>query len=155
MVAANQALIDFEAAVRSLPEAALVSFRTEPELRQVFLGRSLVPDGWIASIERSKRFNCFLEVDLNHEGLTQWRAKILEYLKYAESGLHTDLFGLKSFRVLVLAKSKARLENVARLARAAGRLFLFAEVGTVNSENILGSVWLSASSALTTALVNA
>lgn len=152
---ANQVLVDFIAALRPCPEAALIAFRTEPELRQIFLNRGLVPDGWIVWTTAGKRFNCFIEVDLHHEGLTVWRRKILEYLTYAESGLHQELFGFRAFRVLVLVKSRARLENLRQIAIEAGQLFRFAELTAVNADTVLEPVWLPASGSATLALTEA
>jgi hypothetical protein len=104
VITANQVLVDFLSAANRLPETQMLSFRTEPELRRTFLGQPLVPDGWFAWTNQGKRFNCFIEVDLAHEGLTQWRKKVLDYLTYAESGLHQEIFSFRSFRVLVVAQ---------------------------------------------------
>ena len=104
-----------------------------------------MPDGWIAWTGEGKRFNCFTETDLHSEGLTVWRSKILAYLEYAESGQHQELFGFRAFRVLVLAKSRVRLENLRRIAVPAGQLFRFADLGTVDADNIMGKIWLPAS----------
>src|SRR5207253_9649107 len=99
--------------------ARLISFRTEPELRQMFSDRTLVPDGWIEFEHTSRRFNCFVEVDLHHEGLYEWRTKVLRYLEYAESNLHEERFGFRSFLVLVLAKSNERLRHLRQIGEAA------------------------------------
>ena len=144
VIKANQVVVDFLTATKRTPDVALFAFRTEPELRQVFVNRPLVPDGWLAWVQHGKRFNCFVEVDLHHEGLVQWRKKVLDCLAYAESGLHEEVFGFRSFRVLVLAKSRGRLENIRRVAQQAGRLFLFAEIEEVTSQNLLGPAWLAA-----------
>ena len=140
VVAANQVLSVMLAALG--PQA--LSFRTEPELRQVFSDCRLVPDGWLAFETRGKAFNCFLEVDLHHEGLTEWRGKVLRYLEYAESRRHQELFGFRSVRVLVLARSTRRLDHVRRIAEQAGRLFLFAEMDAVDTRTVLNPVWLPA-----------
>ena len=143
VITANQVLVDFLSAVNPLlPETQMLSFRTEPELRRAFLGQPLVPDGWFAWAEQGKRFNCFVEVDLAHEGLTQWRKKVLDYLTYAESGVHQEVFTFRSFRVLVLAEGGRRLENLRRTSEHADRLFLFAQLGQINARTILGAAWL-------------
>jgi hypothetical protein len=143
VVAANQGLTDaLEAAAKS-GTTYVNGFRTEPELRQIFSNRQLVPDGWFAWTESGKRFNCFLEIDLHHEGLQEWRSKVLRYVEYAESGVHQERFGFRGFRVCVLAKSTARLTNLRPIAEAAGGLFLFGQIGAVNAENFFGPVWLA------------
>lgn len=142
VITSNQVLVDFLSAINRLPETQLVSFRTEPELRRAFLEQPLVPDGWFTWTEQGKRFNCFIEVDLAHEGLTQWRKKILDYLTYAESGLHQEMFSFRSFRVLVVAEGSRRLENLRKSSEHADRLFLFAPLGEINTETVLGPAWL-------------
>jgi hypothetical protein len=144
VVTANQVLVDAIRALDHLPAVRMLSFRTEPELRQGFFDRNQVPDGWIAFEHVGRRFNCFAEIDLHHEGLGEWRGKVLRYLEYAESGLHEERFGFRSFRVLVLAKSKARLIHLRQGSQCAGRLFLFAELGAANAQTILGPIWLPA-----------
>jgi hypothetical protein len=140
VIAANQCIADaLTAAARSA--LAVHGFRTEPELRQLFSDRRLVPDGWFAWTESGKRFNCFFEIDLHHEGLREWRAKVLRYIEYAESGMHQERCGFRAFRVCVLAKSASRLANLRRIAETAGNLFLFGQVGSVDASNFLGPIW--------------
>jgi hypothetical protein len=144
VVAANQCVTDALVATARSPEARVDGFRTEPELRQVFSDRRLVPDGWFAWTESGKRFNCFFEIDLHHEGLQEWRTKVLRYVEYAESGIHAERFGFRAFRVCVLAKSTARIENLRRIAETAGAIFLFGEIGRVTAVNFFGTSWLGA-----------
>ncbi len=145
VVAANQVLVGAISGLGQTPEARLLAFRTEPELRQVFLDRNLVPDGWIAFEYTGKRFNCFLEIDLHHEGLSEWRRKVLHYVEYAESGLHEERFGFRSFRVLVVAKSTPRLMHLRHISEPAGRMFLFSEISAVNARTMFDVMWLPAS----------
>jgi len=145
IIAANQGLTNaLGAAAKSNGGVAVHGFKTEPELRQIFSDRRLVPDGWFAWTESGKRFNCFFEVDLHHEGLREWRAKVLRFVEYAESGMHQERFGFRAFRVCVLAKSNVRLENLRRVSELAGGLFLFGQMGTVNAANFFSSIWLGA-----------
>jgi hypothetical protein len=150
--AANHVLIALIAAFRKSADAELLAFKTEPELRELFHDRELVPDGWVAWVEQGKRFNAFVEVDLHHEGLTAWRQKILRYQTYVESGVHQERFQFKAFRVLVLAKTAARLEHLRHVAQVAGRLCLFAELDTVTAATILTAVWRPASGSASIAL---
>jgi hypothetical protein len=155
VLAANQVLVAFISALRPMAEAELLAFRTEPELREFFHDRELVPDGWVAWTEQGKRFNVFVEVDLHHEGLTTWRQKILHYQTYLASGVHQERLQFKACRVLVLAKTAARLEHLRQVTRVAGRLCLFAEIEKVVAQNILDAVWLPASGSAPIALRNA
>lgn len=153
--AANQVLLSFIAALRHAPDAELIGFRTEPELRRTFLDCDFAPDGWIDWVALGRHFNCFFEVDLHHEGLTVWREKIAKYRRYAESGGHGERFGFGGFRVLVLAKSAARIQNLRQIASTAGRLFLFAELSSINFRNVLLPVWLPAKASPPLALTEA
>jgi len=85
-----------------------------------------------------------VEVDLHHEGLREWRSKVLRYLEYAESGLHQDRFGFTAFRVCVVAKTPKRLASLRQIAEAAGRLFLFGEASAVTAQQFFNAVWLAA-----------
>ena len=139
--AANQVLVDFVSALATRSGASLTRFCTELELRRMFVNRGLVPDGWISWQDGGKRFNACIEVDLHHERLTLWRDKICAYLRYLDSGEHASLFGFRSCRVLVLARTEARLRNIRALAGAAGRLFLFAELTVLNPTTVFAPIW--------------
>ena len=142
VIAANQVLVDFISAAHQNPDIHTLAFRSEPELRQVFVGRPLVPDGWFAWAANGKRFNCFLEIDLGHEGQLQWRKKVLDYLAYAESGSHAEIFSYRSFRVAVLAAAAKRLENLRRTSEHADHLFVFGQLRGIAPETIFGRAWL-------------
>jgi hypothetical protein len=148
-------LVEFMSALGSASDAHLQAFRTEPELRQVFLETNLVPDGWIAWNTAAKHFNCFIEVDLHHEGLTFWREKVLKYVAYAQSSLHQELFGYRFFRVLVVAKSHARIARLRQVSAHAGRMFVFAELVEVRAQTIFSSIWLTSTGEDRTALGDA
>jgi hypothetical protein len=144
VLAANQVLVDFLDAMQTTAPGVPASFRSDPELRQIFADSALVPDGWFAWTEGGRRFNCFVEVDLHHEGLREWRSKVLRYLEYAESGLHQERFGFNAFRVCVVAKTSKRLASLRQVAEAAGRLFLFCAAGDVDAQRFFGAAWLAA-----------
>lgn len=130
-------------------------FETEPELRHKFQGRTFVPDGWIAWTAEGRRFNCFLEIDLHHEGLTDWREKVFAYQTYADSGEHQERFGFRGFRVLGLAQTARRLTGLKLVAVSAGRLFLFSELGIPSDAMASDAVWLRAAGADRIRLVEA
>jgi hypothetical protein len=150
----NQLLIDFRAALMHTPGFELIDFRTELELRQMLLNREVVPDGWIAW-QACKRFNCFVELDFHCEALAVWRAKIRNYVDFAQSGQHQQVFNYRAFRVLVVAKSQARLDNLRQLAAPAGKMFLFAELSAIHAGNFFAPVWQTAQSSNAIALHDA
>ena len=142
VLAANGVIVTFIKALKCEDNFNLQAFYSEPELRQVFLNRDFVPDGWLAWVAAGRRFNCFLEVDLHHEGLNKWRKKADAYLRYVDSDMHEQCFGFRAFRVLVLAKSTARLQNLRRTVSHCQKMFLFADLNRINTANILGRSWL-------------
>jgi len=145
-LAANQVIVEFVASLkdRGPTGTGMIAFRTELELRRIFSDRRPVPDAWVSWRCDELRFNAFCEIDLGSEGLMEWRQKVLSYLDYAESGLHRERFGFGSFRVLVLARSQARLANLRRVAESAGRLFLFGTLSAIGRQNLFEPVWLRA-----------
>jgi hypothetical protein len=64
-----------------------------------------------------------------------------KYFLPAESGLHLERFGFRSFRVCVLAKSAARLNNLRQISTLSKALFLFGQIGSVNAGNFFNAVW--------------
>jgi hypothetical protein len=146
VLAANALLTAFVAALKAHQSNALLSLKTEPELREALVNQPLVPDGWVSWVEADRRFNVFLEVDLHSEGLTEWRAKVLNYLRYLDAGLHAEVFGYRSFRVLVVCASMARQKHLREVAQSAGRLFLFAQMSAVSAQSVLCDVWTPSAS---------
>lgn len=144
VLAANQVLVDFIAGVGQNPDAQLLAFKTDVELREAFQGQAFVPDGWVAWVQVGKRFNGFVELDLSTETLKVWERKLDNYQAYSDSGMHRKLFGFLAYRVLVVAKSQQRIAHLQQITRNAGRMFVFAEASGLNAKNILDSVWLGA-----------
>jgi hypothetical protein len=105
--------------------------------------------------EGANRAYFFLEVDrgtmpVMRTSLAEtsvWR-KLLAYYQTAAAGMQTPLFGIKSFRVLVVTKSPER-RRLASLIDAAGKLpalqgiFLFAEEGALLQGDVLGEGWVN------------
>lgn len=149
---ANQILVEFLAYSNRSSDPKVLGFQTEAELRRQFIDHRLVPDGWIAWAREGKRYNAFIEVDLHHEGLREWRKKIVDYLAYVESGFHSELFHFQACRILVLTRSRKRLDHIRRLAEIAGRMFLFATIDDLRPSSVFGPVWLTPSGQTRTTL---
>jgi hypothetical protein len=141
VIASNQFLIDFIAAIERGPESKLVDFRTELELRRMFVGREFSPDGWISWDSCGKRYGCFLELDRGSEPAKVLSRKFLAYEAYARAGTHKEMFNLRAFRVLVVATSASRTRNLRRLATQGSRLFLFSEFDNCRLETIFSRIW--------------
>jgi hypothetical protein len=76
-----------------------------------------------------------------------WR-KLVAYYQTGASGLQTELFGIKTFRVLVVTKSPEK-RRLASLVEAAGKLpglqgiFLFAEEKALLERAALEHEWVN------------
>ncbi len=97
----------------------------------------------------------FLEADratmpVMRKGLNQtsFYRKLLAYSETWRQRLHSELYGIKNFRVLSVTSSQARVENLLQAARhvAGGRgsgLFLFTERDAIDPATVLTLQWRS------------
>jgi len=106
-------------------------------------GSSLIPDGYFEISSPQGIVASFLEVDMGHEGLKVWKAKIEKYVRYALSGHFTERFGQSRFRVLVVASSERRMHAIRKVAAAAtDKLFWFTTVDSISRDGCWSSIWL-------------
>lgn len=99
----------------------------------------LIPDGYV---ECGSALSAFIEVDLAHERLSVWQAKVRNYLQYAASGLFKDQFGRSRFLALVVCESKGRMES---LRKATGtlteKIFRFTTFALVEERGLWSAIW--------------
>jgi hypothetical protein len=108
-------------------------------------GSRLIPDGYVEILTPEKTLAAFLEIDLGHEGLSIWKSKIENYLRYAVSGDFAKRFGLPQFRVLVLANSERRMHSLrAATASLTEKIFWFSTIEAVMRDDFWSPVWLRA-----------
>lgn len=106
-------------------------------------GLSLIPDGYVEFATPSGIDASFIEVDLGHESLTVWKEKAKHYLQLAISGEYERQFTHPRFRVLVLANSERRMQSIRAAVRGVTeKIFWFATLDAVRSEEFFGPVWL-------------
>jgi len=97
------------------------------------------------------RLNFFLEADRSTTTHKRFQQKVVAYRQYMEDGLHTERYGIKTFRVLTITLTRDRTTGLGRGAREilpadALKYFLFASMDGLtlrNPELILGNLFLS------------
>jgi hypothetical protein len=105
----------------------------------------LIPDGYLEVLTPYKTLAAFLEVDLGHEGLSVWKTKIQNYLRYAISGTFEKRFGLPQFRVLVITDSERRMHSLrAATLSLTDKVFWFSTFHSITHDGFWSSVWLRA-----------
>jgi hypothetical protein len=100
------------------------------------------PDGYFRYFHNDKVFGCFVEVDRSTMNNSRFQAKVKMYLGYAMSGLYQRKYGLKFFRVLVVAKNKERLLNLkASVERFTEKIFWFTTWQNLQPGKVFGPIW--------------
>jgi hypothetical protein len=110
-------------------------------------GTRLIPDGYLEVLTPQKTLAAFLEVDLGHESLSVWKAKVQNYLRYAVSGNFETRFGQPQFRVLVITDSERRMQSLrAATSSLTDKVFWFTTFHSISNDGFWSKVWLRASS---------
>jgi Replication-relaxation len=105
----------------------------------------LIPDSYLEVLTPHKTVASFLEVDLGHEGLSVWKTKIQNYLRYAISGNFEKRFGLPQFRVLVITDSERRMQSLrAATSSITAKVFWFSTLHSIAHDGFWSKVWLRA-----------
>jgi hypothetical protein len=103
----------------------------------------LIPDGYFEIESNGTVRSMFLEVDLGTEALPVWQKKAQLYLHLALSGEFTKIFAQPQFRVLVVANTERRMQNIrATVAKSTDKIFWFAPQETIQREGLWSPVWL-------------
>lgn len=101
------------------------------------------PDGYFELASRDNIRGMFVEVDLGTEALSVWQQKAALYVQLAVTGEFRKRFGLPQFRVLIVANSERRLQNIrAVAAKATDRIFWFATLESIHRDGFWSPVWL-------------
>jgi hypothetical protein len=103
----------------------------------------LMPDAYFElAIAGSVRAS-FLEVDLGNEPQRIWRSKVQRYLHLAISGEFSRIFQQQQFRVLVIAHSDRRLEQIRQTAsKVTDKIFWFATFNNIQRDGLWSPIWL-------------
>ena len=102
----------------------------------------LIPDGYLEITSPARSLAAFLELDLGHETLSVWRAKVEMYVSLATSGRFDEKFGQSKFRVLVVANSCRRMESLRKsTSPVTDKIFWFSDVETIRRDGFWSNAW--------------
>jgi Replication-relaxation len=79
----------------------------------------VAPDGFFTSQDAQGRTHYFVEADRGTMTLKRFTQKLLAYAAHWRAKRHTEKFKIKHFRVLTVASSAVRCENLMRATAAA------------------------------------
>jgi hypothetical protein len=119
-------------------------------LPQKYAQLPVAPDGFFATRDAQGRTHYFVEADRGTMTLKRFTQKLLAYAAYWKAKRHTEKFKIKHFRVLTVASSALRCQNLARAAAAApdvrdrARMFLFTsedKLALQHPESVFEKIW--------------
>jgi hypothetical protein len=112
--------------------------------RQPISGQiKLTPDGYFEIAVTESIRSMFLEVDLGTEALSIWQQKVGSYLQLAMSGEFPKKFRQLQFRVLVVASSDRRLQNIrATVLKSTDKIFWFTTFKNIHRDGLWSPSWL-------------
>jgi hypothetical protein len=103
---------------------------------------AVIPDGYFELSDSSTVKSSFLEVDLGTEALKIWQRKVAGYLKLAVTGEFQELFRGTTFKVLVVAQSEKRIENIRKVvAKSTDKIFRFTTFEIIKREGFWSPSW--------------
>lgn len=97
----------------------------DPEGRRKYL--TVSPDAFFGIQTPPGKSYFFLEVDMGTMPLTRFKTKIIAYRQYWKTGKYTERYRFRSFRMITVANTERRLENLQKVTREAGgrNMFIF------------------------------
>jgi hypothetical protein len=100
------------------------------------------PDGYFRFWYRNRLSSFFLELDRSTMSLSRFQKKVHAYLEFARLGFYEQRFGVKYFRVLVIAPSPQRLNNL-KLAveQVTNKAFWFTTLEQTAEDKVMGRIW--------------
>lgn len=103
----------------------------------------LIPDGYLEVAISEQIIGVFVEVDLGHEGPLVWKTKVQNYLRYAGSGRFEEQFHLPRFRVLVVANTEKRMDQIRGIVRGfTDKIFWLSNLEAIDRDGFWSAVWL-------------
>jgi hypothetical protein len=110
----------------------------------------VAPDGFFGLRDAKGRLYFNVEADRGTSTLKRFTLKLKAYAAYARAEKHKEKFGIQKFRVLTVASSAARCQNLVQAAAAAEDVrelaprFLFATVQNLplsSPESVFAKIW--------------
>jgi hypothetical protein len=123
-------------------EINLKSWRTQKETPLALEDKKFYPDAYFVYGYRGKFYSLFLEIDHSTESNKRFAEKVDNYLKYGFRGCYQRQFGFRFFRVLVVCRTEARLNNLKKLIEEkTDKMFWLAVQQDILPEKILTKIW--------------
>jgi len=134
-LAINEFYVNLKEFLGQMPDVELLFWQREskdlmdrvpdPEGKRKHL--PICPDAFFAIKTKAGSSFFFLEVDMGTMSLGRFQTKVIAYRQYWKTGLYTQKYGFKSFRVITIANSPRRLDGLERVTRETGAksMFLF------------------------------
>jgi hypothetical protein len=137
----NQIYVDVK--FRPSPKPQIRFLRWQTFRQPISDAIKLTPDGYFELVSQQMTRPMFLEVDRGTEALPIWQKKTASYVQLALSGEFQKRFRNPQFRVLVVATSDRRINNIrATVAKSTDKIFWFSTFENINRDGLFSSVWL-------------
>lgn len=131
LLATNDVRVALLRACQEQPDYQLVEWRNETQFRSKPLyvmvkekqgerRKPLFPDGFFILEHAQRRSYFFLEADNGTESYAQVRSQLEVYQAYIASGLHQEVFGVKSLNILLVTTTPHRVEKLRQLTAQVG-----------------------------------
>ena len=146
----NDTRINICQAINNHPETKLETWINDNDCEQTYQvivnGKEIIkkfrPDGYFRFWYQGKLTSFFLELDRSTMTLGRFKSKVRTYIEFSKLGFYQQRFGVKYFRVLVIAPSPNRILNLKNtVEQVTDRKFLFTTFNQVTSDNALSPIW--------------
>jgi hypothetical protein len=152
-LALNEVRISFVQAISSDPYMRLDRWISDHDCAQKYYNSNpggeaknvIRPDSYFRFWNKNRLFSYFVELDRATMSHKRFRAKVKAYLEFAQSGSYQKIFGVKYFRVLVIAPSEQRMSNLIKtVEEVTDKIFWFTSVDSVIKDGGFGPIWYRA-----------
>jgi hypothetical protein len=146
----NEVRINLSQAIAYQPEMKLESWINDNDCEQTYkvvlngkeIARRFRPDGYFRFWYQERLYSFFLELDRSTMTLGRFKQKVQTYLEFARLGFYRQRFGVKYFRVLVIAPSIQRLRNLKKaVEEITNKVFWFTTTSQVTENKAMGQIW--------------
>jgi protein involved in plasmid replication-relaxation len=146
----NDIRIAFSLAIENHHEMELERWINDNDCKQEYhavdLGKTSIrrfrPDGYFRFCYQGKLYSFFLEHDRSTMTLGRFTGKVKSYIDFGVLGYYRQRFGVKYFRVLVITKTRERLNNLKKAVETVtDKLFWFTTIEQVTPNTVFGPIW--------------
>jgi hypothetical protein len=103
------------------------------------------PDGYFRLKYKGRIFNFFVEMDRSTMSNQRFKEKVKSYIDFAYSGQYQKIFDAKYFRVLTIAPTASRMENLKKtVEEVTDKIFWFTTSEKIAAEGLFNPIWYRA-----------